>query len=252
MPIPGYYNAFSGQTYRAGQGIVSLEFDDGVTGDYATIYPLLAARGLTAAFAVMNSFIGQSGYLTLAQILAMQAAGHEFICHTDTHGTDPVSYEAFKYETLAAAATMWKNGIHATSFAQPGSWSAAYYIDDPAGADVVADSFLRRFFASYMAYDASQYAPGNYWFNLPRTQRNAVPHTAGYALTLAELEALVDACAASGKGCHLLYHTNNLGTAGNISLADLTTFLTYLQTKVSAGLITVMTPTQQLFAREIS
>jgi N-acetyl-beta-hexosaminidase len=64
--------------------IVSLTFDDGWDSQQ-TAYSMLAAHGLRGTFYVNSSNIDQPGYLTWAQLTAMNAAGNEVGGHTLTH-----------------------------------------------------------------------------------------------------------------------------------------------------------------------
>src|SRR5690349_13412821 len=62
---------------RAGSNtIVTLTFDDGFA-DQAVVPSMLAARGMHATFFVNSAHLGTPGYLTVGQVLALQAAGHE-------------------------------------------------------------------------------------------------------------------------------------------------------------------------------
>lgn len=250
-PMPFYSNIYSGQTYTQGQGIISLRFDDGVAKDFSQTYPLLTARSLVAGFSVIRNNLNGTGNLTLAQCLTMQTAGMEIQCHSRTHAADPASFALFKDESLKAASEMWLIGLKAVSFVQPGTWVADYNINDPGNTDATLDAFLRSRFAAYEAYgqvfDAGT-TDTDHRCNLPRSTKYAVNHCTGDSLTEAQLEALVGLCETGGQGTEILFHSNNIGQASYITLADFTTFLTFLQTEVTAGRIKVMTPTQQLFA----
>lgn len=249
--MPFYSNIYAGQTYAAGQGIISLRFDDGVAKDFSQTYPLLTARSLVAGFSAVRNNLNGTGYLTLAQCLTMQTAGMEIMCHSRTHGADPASLAAFHDETLKASSEMWLIGLKVVSFVQPGTWEAGYNINDPGNTDAAADAFLRSRFAAYEAYgqvfDAGT-ADTDHRYDLPLSTHYAINHCTGDALTEAQLETLVGLCETGGQGTEILFHSNNIGGGGYISLADLTTFLTFLQTEQTAGRIKVMTPTQQLFA----
>jgi putative cell wall-binding protein/peptidoglycan/xylan/chitin deacetylase (PgdA/CDA1 family) len=64
--------------------IVSLTFDDG-NADQSAGAAILDAAGLKGTFFITTGWIGASGYLTLPQLTAMKAGGHEIAGHTVSH-----------------------------------------------------------------------------------------------------------------------------------------------------------------------
>jgi peptidoglycan/xylan/chitin deacetylase (PgdA/CDA1 family) len=64
---------------------VVLTFDDGKASDYEAVFPALAQRGLGAEFFVNTSTVGQSGYLSWAQIAEMNRAGMSIQSHSHDH-----------------------------------------------------------------------------------------------------------------------------------------------------------------------
>jgi hypothetical protein len=247
--VPNLLRYWSGSTYAAGQGVLSLRFDDGTTGDFATTYPLLVARNLVAGWAMYRTAINAAGHVTLAQLLTMQAAGHEIMCHSYTHGVDPASFAEFVTETLDASAEMRLLGLNEWSFVQPGSWvGSIYHIDNVNHFGLDPDVFLRICFDAYEAYAQPFDDIGGGSYFLPRSGRYGVQHITGDALTLLNLQALLADCIADGQGLETLFHSANIGGGGFISLADFTTFLDDVETAVITGDLVVLTPTQQLFA----
>lgn len=240
-------NTYIGSTYTTGQGIVSLRFDDGVALDYSYTRAELNERSLCGGFAVIRGYIGVAEKLTLAQALEMQTEGHEIMAHSRSHGDDPTDFATFIDQTATAAYEMRLMGFNIDSFVQPGTWDNEYHLNDPGGADADADAFLKRHFIAYEAY-SDAFDDGNR-YNLPRSERYGVSHITGDELSLVTLQGVVDSCITNGQGAEILFHSNNIDTGGdNISAADFETFLDYLQTKVGLGTLTVLTPTQQLFA----
>jgi peptidoglycan/xylan/chitin deacetylase (PgdA/CDA1 family) len=63
---------------------VTLEFDDGLA-EHAQAAQTLQAHGLRGVFYINSGRLDTPGYLTTAQALAIQAAGHEIGGHTLTH-----------------------------------------------------------------------------------------------------------------------------------------------------------------------
>src|SRR5437868_2896315 len=68
--------------------VVSLTFDDGLADQYDA-RPMLEELGLNATFFVNTGRLGRSGYLTTAQLVELQAAGHEIGGHTVNHARLP-------------------------------------------------------------------------------------------------------------------------------------------------------------------
>ncbi len=67
---------------------VSLEFDDGLA-EHAQAAQILQNHGLRGIFYINSGRLDTTGYLTTAQALAIQAAGHEIGGHTLTHQNLP-------------------------------------------------------------------------------------------------------------------------------------------------------------------
>jgi len=87
---------------------------------------------------------------------------------------------------------------------------------------------------------------------MPRITKWGVQHVTGDTMTLANLETLVDGIISNHQGTTLLFHSYLLNTGGgNLSLADFTTLLDYIKSKKDLGTLTVLTPTQQLFATPV-
>src|SRR5215831_568316 len=71
-----------------GSTIVSLTFDDTLA-DQAQVAAMASARGMHVTFFVNSPRFGHTGYMTLADVLAFQAAGHEIAGHTLDHADLP-------------------------------------------------------------------------------------------------------------------------------------------------------------------
>src|SRR5206468_2928521 len=68
----------------AGPTVVSLTFDDTLSNQYQT-GSMLAARGMHGTFYVNSSRVDVAGYMTKAQLLALQSGGNEIAGHTVNH-----------------------------------------------------------------------------------------------------------------------------------------------------------------------
>jgi peptidoglycan/xylan/chitin deacetylase (PgdA/CDA1 family) len=103
----------------AAQVRVSLTFDDGWASQ-ATATSMLAAHGLKGTFYVNSGTIGQSGFLSWAQLASMNAAGNEIAGHTLTHPdlTTLTSTQA-QHEICDDRTAILSHGFVAPSFAYP-------------------------------------------------------------------------------------------------------------------------------------
>lgn len=238
---------YTSSRYPTGNGVLSLRFDDGVTRDYSFTYPQLTARSLVAGFAVIRDWINTAKSLTLAQLQIMQTAGMEIMCHSYSHRSDPTGLSEFTIETAIAVKEMRMMGLNIDSWVQPGTWTGDYFTMMHSGTTFFGtpeDNIMRNYFKAWEGYRSNTDRV------LPITgdNRYGAQHYTGDGMSLVALKVLVDSCITNQKGLEILFHSNNIGAVGKISEADFTSFLDYVQTKVTAGTLTVLTPTQQLFA----
>ncbi len=70
---------------RADSGMVMLHFDDGTEDHFQHVFPLLQADGSKGVFFISSAKIGSPGYLTIAQVTELAAAGHDIECHGHSH-----------------------------------------------------------------------------------------------------------------------------------------------------------------------
>lgn len=64
---------------------VAITFDDGCKTDLITAAPILQAAGFHATFYITTGFVGQPGYLSVAQLRELNSSGFEIGCHSMTH-----------------------------------------------------------------------------------------------------------------------------------------------------------------------
>lgn len=228
------------------KGVISLRFDDSYYKDYSIVFPLLTARNLTGGFAVIRNMIGSTNYLSLDQIKTMQASGLEIMSHSYSHASDPTSITNFNYEISESVEEMRLLGININTFVQPGTWLGVYYtsMHSTKFFGTPEDALLRQYYSAWEGYlwgtDRTLPITGNY--------RYGANHLTCDKMPLADFKALVDWTIDNKKGREILFHPQNFGKTSYISVADFTSFLDYLQTKVAAGQLVVLTPTQQLYA----
>lgn len=68
------------------QGPVVTFVDDDITTAFITrMQPTLDAKGVKATLGAITGFVGTPGYMSKAQLTALQGAGHEIVSHTKTH-----------------------------------------------------------------------------------------------------------------------------------------------------------------------
>lgn len=67
---------------------VTIQFDDGWITQYTSAYQYMASRGLIGDIGVIGSRVGTDGYVTLAQLKEMYAAGWGMVVHGDKNHND--------------------------------------------------------------------------------------------------------------------------------------------------------------------
>lgn len=231
--------------------IIVLRIDDTTAVD-RTLADAMTARGLVGCFATWRARIDGTGYLTTADLLAMQKAGHEITAHSRTHGGNPGDLATFIDEVVTATDEMRALGLHIQHFTQPGTWGTSPLIDDPywlntfEKLDNAPSRILRANFAASQGYlpDGSVTgirtlpSPANYGAN------HGTWETGGLAPAQEFVEKVI---AADGIG-EILTHGNLLGGTGYNTVADYTAFLDWLAAQRDAGRLLVMTPTAASYA----
>lgn len=254
-------SAYSGVTYR--RGIVALRFDDAHGQDQTIIKPALDAALLPGGFAIVYGNLNNSRSggvaptsipnLTTAQMLQMQADGHEIMCHTRNH-TDPTLQadpEAFFLDECAQVGTDLRAlGVFADSWVQPGTWTGAWNFTSYALTDgLVAQTWARNYgaaeayFAEDRLYHAAAPLPSMFRFGGTHSTDGSDP-----AKTAAQLQGYVDYAVQYGGLVELLFHSFRFDLPGMTTSADFRTFIAYLQAQRDAGLLDVLTPTAARYA----
>jgi peptidoglycan/xylan/chitin deacetylase (PgdA/CDA1 family) len=99
--------------------MVSIEFDDAFSEQWA-LRPLLSARGVPATFFVNSSLLGTPEHMSVAQMLTLQADGHEIGGHTRTHLALPaLSLTAQRDEICGDYARLRAEDMAVSDFAYP-------------------------------------------------------------------------------------------------------------------------------------
>lgn len=99
--------------------IISLTFDD-ANADQLAASQKLTAKGMKGTFYLNSGFIGATNYLTLANVKAMKAAGHEIASHTISHpDLAAISLDEAKRQ-MCNDRVNWANmGVPVANFAYP-------------------------------------------------------------------------------------------------------------------------------------
>ena len=99
--------------------VISLTFDDTLA-DQFQVGDMAAARGMRATFYINGPRVGTSGYLSKAQVIALEQAGHEIAGHTLSHANLPtLSPEEARSQICNDRANLLNQGFRVTSFAYP-------------------------------------------------------------------------------------------------------------------------------------
>jgi len=99
--------------------VVSLTFDD-ANANQMTGASILDRYGLDGTFYVPSGFVGSAGYLTLANLTTLKAAGHEIGGHTLSHADlTAVPAAEVKRQVCNDRAWLAGNGFSVRSFAYP-------------------------------------------------------------------------------------------------------------------------------------
>ncbi|HTL36511.1 MAG TPA: chitobiase/beta-hexosaminidase C-terminal domain-containing protein [Kofleriaceae bacterium] len=99
--------------------VISLTFDDTLA-DQFQAGDMLAARGMRGTFYVNSPRFDTSGYMTKAQVIALEQQGHEIAGHTLDHANLPTLSDAdARNEICNDRAALLAQGFRVTSFAYP-------------------------------------------------------------------------------------------------------------------------------------
>ncbi len=118
---------FAGRAALPSKPVV-ITFDDGYQDLYTTAYPILRTYGFKAVAYIVTSFVGQSRYVSAAQVLEMDAHGIQIASHTVDHA-DLAKTSVYWATYQLTASRAWLQGLvgHAVvDFAYPsGKFNAA-------------------------------------------------------------------------------------------------------------------------------
>jgi peptidoglycan/xylan/chitin deacetylase (PgdA/CDA1 family) len=204
------------------KGVVFV-FDDATTDHYTTVFPVLEAAGVKAAFGVVKNVVGTAGYASLAQIQEMYAAGHDMLSHSTTNdtlaawGTTAALISALR----DSMAYLKDNGMPrgAEHLVLPGGvWNASTLVQQQ-----------RRYQSSRLA---SLSTNGLAYETAPLTDLHFIrPRQVLNTTTLSTLQGYVDAV--NNRGGILVVELHKIvttpGSTYEWATADLTSLISYIQ-----------------------
>jgi len=110
-------------TLETGAGLppkaVNITFDDGTVGQYSHAFKLLAKYGLKGTFYVTMNLVGREGYVTLAMVKEMAAAGMDVQSHAVDHVPMTTGDRTYQACTSRSILSDW-TGKDIRHFAYPG------------------------------------------------------------------------------------------------------------------------------------
>lgn len=245
---------------RVPGGAVSLRFDDSRATDFSETFPELKSRFLPFGLGTIKQALdkgdgGNGTYLTRAHLTEMQECGAEIMLHAEGdinkgelvgHETLPprVAFEALLNEDLT---NLREGGYNVDSFVQPGEWTGIWNFTTAANWEGVA-SLVREKLSAAEAYLENPNVTFNAAVALPFLKPYGQTYIGGDEATLGQLEGYVNECIQYGAGAEFVFHSAQIGQAGQISLANFVSFLGYLKTKREQGVLDVLTPTALRYA----
>lgn len=223
--------------------VVTMTFDDGRANSLAAVQ-LLNNHGMDGTFYINSALTGTTGYMTLAELQSMAAAGHEIGGHTVSHQSLlAISPTEANRQVCNDRNTLLGWGFDVTSFAYPYADfnSAAETIVENCGynsARIVGDIYTP---ATCTDCDLAETMPPVDPFAI-RT-----PDEITSAWTLAELQDVVIHAESTGGWVVFNYH-NVCDACGpdSVSPAIFDDFLAWLETRAALG--TVVKPVNAVVA----
>lgn len=221
--------------------VVSITFDDTIGNQYAA-REVLRPHGMRATFYVNSPRLGRTGYLSLAQLAALQADGHEIGGHTLSHvDLTTLSPDQQRREICDDRTALLDMGFPATSFSAPlGATDAS--------AKQVAAGCGYQSLRDVGGIDSSVPAE-----TIPPRDAYAIrtPGSVRAQWTLADLQLAVTRAEESGGGWVLvtLHHVCDGCNSYGISSQRLTEFLDWLAPRAANG--TVVRTVHEVMARPL-
>ncbi|XXF80012.1 polysaccharide deacetylase family protein [Myxococcaceae bacterium GXIMD 01537] len=213
---------------------VSLNFDDCLSSQLQAA-AMLEARGMRGTFFINSGKLGQSGRLTVAQVRALQDAGHEIGGHTLTHPhLTELSPDDQRREICNDRVALLNQGFRVTSFAYP------FGDKDSVTRQIVIDCNYNSARESGGLRTPTGSSSNPYAEPIPPADAYAI-RTHGsvqVSTSLATLQAYVQQAENAGGGwVPIVFHhiCDGCGETYAITPANLAAFLDWLAPRVSRG-----------------
>jgi peptidoglycan/xylan/chitin deacetylase (PgdA/CDA1 family) len=212
---------------------IALTFDDGLAED-PQFAAMLEARGLRGTFFIISGSLGHEGYMSVAQVHGLAAAGHEIGGHTVSHPyLTTLSPDEVQRQICNDRANLASYGFETRSFAYPygdanpdvEAAAAACGYNSARGVGPIGDPGVPP---------AEALTPADrYYLRTPAAVENTT--------TLAEIEGRVEAAEKAGGVLELVFHNLCDGTRPcprfGVSTDDFSALLDWL---VARGAKTVL------------
>ncbi len=208
-------------------GVVSLTFDDGYASQWSTIRPKLDQYGYLGTFYPIVNLVGAGGYLTLAQLKAMQAAGHDIGGHAATNTNHDRSGG---FTALTAAELDVELRTNRAWLAENGFYGRDHFAYPQGLVNATVEDGVRKYFADARVIHRSPRETQN-----PGNIMRLRAYSANDPATLANLTAAVDAAYTNKSWLIIIVHdvvtTPTGGSIPQWSTANFNSLIDYLNTK---------------------
>jgi peptidoglycan/xylan/chitin deacetylase (PgdA/CDA1 family) len=103
-----------------GEGMVSVNFDDGLLSSYTNALPVLTKYGIKSTQYILSGYFGNKDFITVQQMLEMQALGHEIGSHTRSHSMlTQLTESQMRDEIIGSLNDLRVMGADVTTFSYP-------------------------------------------------------------------------------------------------------------------------------------
>ncbi|GGJ74338.1 polysaccharide deacetylase family protein [Glutamicibacter ardleyensis] len=228
-----------------GKGVIALRFDDAAVEFRTTVLPLLKARNLpftrvTTSKSVAGVNISASEF-PIMQTYSIESGGEVWNHgrdHADAAGDSAIYANVIG--GLEDLRTMMPR-VPIDCFAPPGGPAMSYDGHLPSTAvSNWSDTYAGRLIAGHHALSSGYFAD-SYYRPLDGVLRDGQIHYSVDTYDTARCQELVDRARDWKKGVVMMWHSNNIGTAGNMTLANFIAVLDYIVAQRDAGNIIVLT-----------
>ncbi|ABK03717.1 polysaccharide deacetylase [Arthrobacter sp. FB24] len=234
----------AGTSKAAAPTIVSLTFDDGLGSQLAAAQEL-KAHGLVGTFFITTSFVGQSGFLTQANLNTLVADGNEIGGHSVTHpDMTTLSAAAASAEACNSKSTLEAWGFTVRNFAYPFAAVNQTAQNAVSGCGYSSSRGLGdiRSPASCADCPVAETLPPQ------EPMVTKAPDQVAATWTLADLQATVTNAETTGGWLQLTFHEIANGTDPSLSISPalFKEFVTWLAARTANGTTSVRTVAQAL------